>query len=157
MDPSLETLPAVAGAKGKPPSDAREQWIEPETLAALVLASEEAYESQGHAVPNYQVQVFVSPEAVALYRDWSLGSSMPSGIWIVARHSWRGSAVTAPSSNVTPPSYVMHRTPSGWTFGAIDPKGRRIPADQGVCQDCHTQAKADSIFGPPKVLAPIQP
>jgi hypothetical protein len=124
----------------------RPRGIASEVLASLVTATDQPYPSQGHAPPNYLVQVLVNPEAVHQYRNWSTHAALPTGTWLVARHTYRSN----PAPNPKPlPLYTMYRETAGWVYGAIDEEGIRIPVATEVCHDCHTQARAQSVFGLP--------
>jgi hypothetical protein len=144
-----EQIPALAGHP-RVPLATSERLIEPSVLANLVAATDKPYESQGHEPPSTLVRVLVSPESVQAYRSWGPGSSLPRGSWLVARHSWRD-YVEGEGPNRTDPAplYVMYRDVKGWTYAAANAEGRKIPVVEGVCQDCHTQARSDSVFGPP--------
>lgn len=132
------------------PPPTNERLIEPATLASLVPATSQPKESLGHQPPDYLVQILVSPDALANYRAWGPGSSLPSGTWLVARHSWRRDPDRAGEHPTTEPAplYVMARGPKGWLYAAATPEGWRIPVAEDACHDCHTQARADQVFGP---------
>jgi hypothetical protein len=137
----------------------REQWIDPGKLARLVSATDQPYECQGHEPPNYMIHVSVSPESVQAYRALQPGMSMPEGTWVVARHSRQlaGGPKTGNTGTRTGttgsgdcPIYFMHRNARGWSYGAASMDGGIIPVVEGVCQDCHSQGRADCLFGPPE-------
>jgi hypothetical protein len=134
------TQPTVA------PAVERVRAVTPEFLSSLVTATDQPYPSQGHEPPNYLVQVLVNPEAVQRYRNWSLEASLPPGTWLVARHSYRANP---PPTREGLPLYTMYLEPKGWVYGAVTAEGWKIPVVAEVCHDCHTQARAQSVFGLP--------
>jgi hypothetical protein len=151
--PKSTEWPGVSAGPGAPPSnnvlatpptDDRPIVIAPERLATFVTATDQPYLSEGHQPPNYLIQVLVNPEAVQQYRNWSPYSSLPMGTWLVARHRNR----LNPPNDADPPLYTMYRRSSDWLYGAIDASGRSVPVVAEVCHDCHTQARAQSVFGP---------
>ncbi len=148
-DSALPGLPRV-------PKASQERLIEPRVLAALVAATDHPQESQGHEPPNTLVQVFVSAEALDAYLAWGPGSTLPKGTWLVARHAGRTNGEGAGlNSTALAPIYTMYRGPNGWLYGAANAKGLKITVVDRVCHDCHTQARSDSVFGPPWVVVPI--
>jgi hypothetical protein len=144
-----------AGGPAQPWRSTGERLIEPNELASLVAATDQPHECLGHEPPTYLVQVVISREAAEAYRAWGPGSSMPKGTWLVARHSLRKQiAQTGSAPEDQAPIYTMFRGPGGWLFGAATREGWKIPVSEGACQDCHTQARADFVFGPPVKLPP---
>jgi len=140
------------------PEATREHLFEPGLLDSLVAATDHPQNSLGHEPPNYLVQVFVSPEAAAAYRSWAPGSTMPNGTRLVARHSQRNCVERAGAHSAVPaPLYTMYRGSDGWVFALANEKGLKIQATEWACQECHTQARADSVFGPSTPLDPSVP
>ena len=115
--------------------------LDPALLASLVTATDKPYLSQGHEPPNTLVQVWVNADFVAAYRAWNEGSKLPPGTWLVARHSRSGGELS--------PVFYAHGEESGVRFGVADAEGYALPFAREVCQDCHTQARAESVFGVP--------
>lgn len=148
--------PAARPTAALPPSLPGARGIDPAVFARLVAATDQPYPSQGHEPPAYLVQVWVNPEALDSYRHWAVGSSLPVGTWLLAKHHLRR---PPPNTDPAVPIYSLYRDTGGWRYGAITPLGLRIPVQEGVCHDCHTQARADGVFGPPVSAAakPAQP
>jgi hypothetical protein len=121
-------------------------------LDTFVIATDQPKPSLGHEPLAYDVQVLVSPAAAAAYRSWDTGSRFEAGTWLVARHSWREDERA--NGRQSPPYYVMHRDQQGWVFAVADTNGLEIPSNQGVCLDCHTAARSDSVFGPSRRQGP---
>ncbi|HEY5956683.1 MAG TPA: hypothetical protein VIV60_09025, partial [Polyangiaceae bacterium] len=142
--PVGESIGTSTSTSTAPPS---ELLFAPQWAASLVSATGQPQASLGHSPLSYDMEVMTSPESAASYRSWDDGSRFVEGTWLLARHTWR--AQLANDSRPPPPSYLMIRERQGWRFAAADSKGQRIPVNQGVCLGCHTQARADLVFGPP--------
>lgn len=50
------------------------------------------------------------------------------------------------------PIYAMRKRATGWDFAVLDEAGFRQNAPTELCERCHTEAGADQIFGPPRVV-----
>jgi hypothetical protein len=120
--------------------------VAPEVLAALVAATDQPYPSQGHSPPDYRIQVFVDPDALPIYRNWSTDSTFPIGTRLIARHFPR---IDEPAGRTDVPLYVMHLDSTGWNYGAITQKGVGVQVATEICHDCHRQAAAPPVFGLP--------
>lgn len=149
-EPNLSAPNAAVGnnEQNRVPTATSEQVLDPNVLASLVPAADQPQESQGHQPPDYLIQVLVSPGALQAYRAWGPASKMPVGTWVVARHSHRAGTGGVARDAATAPLYAMWRSPDRWHFAATTNKGLKIPSIEGACQDCHTQASSDQIFGP---------
>jgi hypothetical protein len=142
---SDETQGGVAAPREREAVQAR--VFEPSWLAGLVTATDQPQISQGHHPPAYRIEVLITPDGAPAYRTWSRDSQLPVGTWLVARHVVR-SGTEAPADEA--PLYYMRLTENGWQYGAATRDGRPIPVAREVCQDCHTQAPSQSVFGPPQ-------
>lgn len=81
------------------------------------------------------------PAAEATYRDLVPHTILPDGTAVLEALSRR--AGDEPSRY-----FAMERTAEGWTYWALDAKGRGNPDTSGLCQRCHAEAVADELFGP---------
>jgi hypothetical protein len=136
----------VSNPSSAPPVVTSAPTLAPELLSTFVAATDQPYPSQGHHPPRYVVQVLVNPEAVEAYRNWTSGTALPPGTWLVSRHR-HNSDLSA--SRGAPPLYTMHLEASGWVYGALTDQGTSLPTATEVCQDCHSQAPRAPVFGLP--------
>lgn len=83
----------------------------------------------------------VWPEAEATYRDLVPHTILPVGTAVLETLS-RGPG-DEPSGY-----FAMEKTADGWTYWALDAKGRGNADTSGLCQRCHAEAVADELFGP---------
>ncbi|MGC4065688.1 MAG: hypothetical protein QM784_13775 [Polyangiaceae bacterium] len=152
---TTETYPADAenGAATAPKEREAVQprVFEPSWLAELVTTTDQPQISQGHQPPTHRIEVLITPSAAQTYRTWSRDSTLPVGTWLVARHLTNPEQAE-PTREPTEalPLYYMRLTDNGWQYGAATHDGRPIPVAREVCQDCHTQARSQSVFGPPQ-------
>jgi hypothetical protein len=145
-----ESYPESAEAKHSTPTErdpVQPRIFDPTWLDGLVPATDQPQISQGHHPPAYQIEVLITAEGAEAYRAWSRDSSLPLGTWLVARHKARDSAALQREAL---PLYYMRLTENGWQYGAATADGRAVPVAREVCQDCHTQARSQAVFGPPQ-------
>jgi len=85
----------------------------------------------------------VSPDARERYAALLPVTTLPEGAVVTAFHQHVDTGKPGPI-------YVMEKRPSAWFFQALDADGRPVEHTVELCQRCHAEAPADSLFGLPK-------
>ena len=122
---------------------AEPSWSEYAAARKWPIAAE-LHPSRGHGSSEYLVEVRVAPEALSAYRDLVPGTGLPKGARVAAAHRERSGGQVAST-------FVMQKGEDGrWAYFSVGPTGRVDRGDTALCRRCHSQAPADSLFGPPR-------
>lgn len=101
--------------------------------------------SRGHlAGRGAWLDVRVDPANAAAYRAWVRDSRLAPGAIVVA-------LLRDPKTGLIAVAYAMQkRTDGTWDFLVLSAAGAIEPIATNGCVGCHTDALADSLFGPPQ-------
>jgi hypothetical protein len=136
--PAPKPAPAPATPRAKP-----KPWDRFDEARGWPPVNATPFVSRGHGSGTYTISVHVSPDARDRYASLLPGTTIPEGSVIAAFHQDADSGRAGPV-------YVMERRADGWSFRALDAEGRAVEQSLELCQRCHAEAPADSLFGTPK-------
>ena len=140
------TGPRPRSESPAPPKPKSVAWPRYDEVRGWQPVTETALHSQGHAGGRYDVLIRVSPAARETYETLAQGVTLPQGTLIAAFHQSR-------TDQRPGPVFVMEKKGS-WRFRVLRANGFTQPeARTELCQRCHAEAVADSVFGLPATQA----
>jgi hypothetical protein len=96
------------------------------------------FTSRGHQ-PEQSVEVRANEAARASYAGLVTDTVFPEGSVLVELSQGIGHG------------YAMRKVKGAWSYLELDSKGRVLASGAlTYCSDCHSQAPADHVFGPPR-------
>ncbi len=131
---------APTPAPPEPPKQL-ESWASVAGLSPVELSAERPL-SLGHGGGRYTYSVQAPADVHERYLSPVRDTRFPAGTALLER-------TFDAKSGEAGPIFVMLRHESGWEFHELDAKGFIQPRDEERCRRCHTEARADSVFGAP--------